>query len=156
MTVGLSNDYIEKTGLKILKNHCFLGVFPCDRRPTIDQRKKFSLVFNTGHSQSTGEHFVAIYCNKNKLYYFDSLGGTNIDVNISDFIQEIIRRRALILCNKPIQHPISSFCGFYCLAFLLAKDKLCDDKIFYSHFNKKSLFENDKNAVYFITTYVNT
>jgi len=156
MTAGLSNDYIEKTALKAIKNHYFLGVFPCDRHPTIDHRKKFSIVFNTGHSQSTGEHFIAIYCNKKQLYYFDSLGSTDIDVNIANFIQETIKRRTLILCNKPIQHPISSFCGFYCIAFLLAKDKLCDDSIFYSYFNNKSLLENDKKVVYFITTCFST
>lgn len=152
MANGLTNDYMEKTGLKLYKNHTFLGVFPCNKPPTIDQRKKFSLIFNTGHSSTKGEHFVAIYCNRSQFYYFDSLGSPDIDINISNFIQSTINKRSLILYIEPIQHPLSTFCGFYCLAFLISKDLSLEDGVFYNHFNEKASYKNDKKVVYFITT----
>jgi len=154
MADGLTNDYIEKTAFKLINKHSFLGVFPCDKPPMVDHRKKFSLIFNTGHSKTTGEHFVALYCNKSKMYYFDSLGSPNIDINISKFIRCVIRKRCLILCTKAIQHPASTFCGFYCLAFLMSKDQLLDEEVFYTHFNKEALYENDKKVVYFITSHI--
>lgn len=148
---GLSNNYIEKIGDELIRNHCFIGVFPCDKPPKIDKRKNYSLIFNTGNSRTNGEHFVALYSNKTKLYYFDSLGASSIDINIERFIHNVKGTKNLILCSKPIQHPISTFCGFYCIAFLIFKDRSYEDKKFYAYFNKNESLKNDKKVVYFIT-----
>jgi len=150
MAKGLSNDYVDKLCRKILNNHTFLGVYPCDLHPTIDRRRNCSIIFNTGDSTSAGDHFVAIYINKNATYYFDSFGGSiDLDPNIKSFIRKIPTKR-IIENTQTIQSDFSQFCGFFCVAYLLSKDLNLSEDYFKSCFNKKNLLENDQNVIYFI------
>ena len=145
---GLTNTYVEKLCKKIIKQHKFEGVFPCDIQPKC-KLNTFSVIFNTGDSNSKGEHFIAIYANSKYLYYFDSFGEQPNDSNIIKFIKENIKNRKFITFNQKIQSDQSNFCGFYCIAFLLAKDR----KIYYKFkqiFNTNNLKQNDVNIIYFI------
>lgn len=148
---GLTNQYVESVGKKILKRINFLGVFPCDIQPTI-KHKKFSLIFNTGDSSSKGEHFVAIFAHKKTFYYFDSFGKKPTDYNITNFINNAIGSRRLIINCITIQADTSTFCGYFCLGFLLAMDRKLK---FYPQFHKCNLIKNNDVIVKFIIHAIN-
>jgi len=152
--MGLTNAYVEKLCKKILKHHTFLGVYPCDIHPKFDKRRNFSVVFNTGDSTTSGYHFVCIYVNKKTLFYFDSFGDDiSLDPNIKRFTENF-PNKCLCQNTQKIQHNLSQFCGFYCIAYLLSKDLNIPEDIFKSQFNEKNLLENDKNVIYFIKKYI--
>jgi len=151
MAKGLTNSYVEKLSKKILKNINFKGVYPCDIHPKI-KNNIFSVIFNTGDSQSHGEHFVAIYANEKNLFYFDSFGENIYDVNIKKFINNVINSRKLIINTNKIQDDGSTFCGFFCIAFLLSKEKRV--KYFKNIFKKDNLMKNNDIAVNFIIKFI--
>ena len=150
MAKGLSNDYVEKVCKKILNNHTFLGVHPCDVHPSVDNRRNCSVIFNTGDSTTSGDHFVCMYLNKTTIFYFDSFGErVNLDKNILRFVNNIPSKK-LVHNTQKIQDDLSQFCGFYCIAYLLSKDLKLSDEYFKSFFSKENLLLNDKNVIYFI------
>jgi len=146
MINGLSNEYVNEICQSFF-GKSFLGVFPCDIHPK-PRSKKFSLIFNTGDSSTSGEHFVAIYYNKKSIFYFDSFGLPPNDQNIIKFLSFYRQGKKLISWKKRIQDSNSSFCGFYCIGFLLHKYK--DDKKFPKIFHTKNLKLNDEKIVKFI------
>lgn len=148
MSGGLTNDYVEKLCKKILINHKFYGVYPCDIQPKISRNSIYSLIFNTGDSSTPGEHFIAIYVTPKSLFYFDSFGTKPLDSNVKLFIQRNRGKRRLIYFTKKIQSNTSTFCGFFCTAFLLSKDRQI--KTFNRLFSLNDLNKNNQKSVYFI------
>lgn len=144
---GLSNNFVSKVCSKLFGGH-FLGVFPCDIHPKTNHHKKFSIIFNTGDSETTGEHFVALYMENNKLFYFDSFGKKPTDKNVLSFISNQ-KKKKLICWKKKIQHDDSSYCGFFCIAFLLHKHKKIPN--FCKFFVSKKLHLNNDRVVKFIS-----
>lgn len=149
MAKGLSNNYVSWV-CKNIFGSSFLGVFPCDIHPT-SKRRKFSLIFNTGDSETPGEHFVALYLQNETLFYFDPLGEKPNDENIIKFILNQKHKR-FIVWKKQIQHENSTYCGFFCIAFLLSKYKKITT--FSRNFNVTNNQENNKKIVDFITAHI--
>jgi len=149
MSAGLTNKYVEKICKKLF-GRSFLGVFPCDIQPNVE-KKKFSLIFNTGDSETPGEHFIAIYCQNDKLFYFDSYGKKPTDENVIAFIKNI-KKKKFIYWKKKIQHNQSNYCGFFCIAFLL--HKYCNINNFPQIFKSVGTEENNDKVVKFILKYV--
>lgn len=141
---GLTNKYVEDFG----KKHCenFIGVFPCNIHPKLDRNTdNFSIIFNESKHNENGSHFVAIYANKNIIYYFDSLGLKCENEYILKFIQSF--RKTLLQNNLQIQSYNSIFCGYFCLAFIIfisSQKSINELKKFYDIFNVKNLKLNDK------------
>lgn len=148
MINGLTNGYLEKICNRILSN-IFIGVFPCDVHPII-KNNTFSIIFNTGKSNTNGEHFVAIFVNKNSVYYFDSFGEKCSNNNILKFINKNKKKRKIFYNPIKIQDDLSNFCGFFCLAYLLSKDINYTQQKFINLFNLKCLNNNNKTIVNFI------
>jgi len=150
MSEGLTNKYLENLCKKLFKNKKipFLGVYPGDIHPKIT-KKSFSLIFNTGYSNTNGEHFVALYVTKNKIYYFDSFGNEKIKAKISHFLSNLNKQHCEINCVK-IQTDSSNFCGYYSLGFLLSKYKRMPTNDFLLLFTKNPSLKNDKTVVDFI------
>ena len=63
---GLTSKYLEDFGKKYCK--IFLGVFPSDIHPNIENCEKFSLIFNESAHDQEGTHFVSVYANKKKYF----------------------------------------------------------------------------------------
>lgn len=148
MAKGLSNEYVEKLCKQIIVNHRFYGVYPCDIQPKPNKSKVYSLIFNTGDSTSPGEHFIAIYVTPKCFYYFDSFGLKPADNNIKNFIDLNKGNRRLILSRRRVQSNTSNFCGYFCTAFLLSKDRSVHT--FNRSFSTNDLQKNDGKVVYFI------
>lgn len=146
---GITNEYLEKLGDKILKNN-FVGVFPCDLPPDNIKRKTFSIIFNTGKSNTKGEHFISIFVNTNNIFYFDSFGNNISNKFIQDYLKTLLKKRKWHYNKFKIQHNKSIFCGFFAIAFLLSKYKKMHHKTFIRNFSKNRLKQNDKKVVKFI------
>ena len=69
----------------------------------------FSLIFNTGTSDTSGLHFVALYVNARSIYYFDLFGDRPANKYIKDFIEGIRGRKRLIINRRKIQSMIVPF-----------------------------------------------
>lgn len=147
MSKGLSNKFVSKVCSKLFGRH-FLGVFPCDIHPDTNSYNKFSIVFNTGDSGTTGEHFVALYMENKKLFYFDSFGKGPSDKNVLSFIDNQ-KKKKLVCWKKKIQHENSSYCGFFCIAFLIHKHMKIAN--FCQIFASKKLYLNNDRVVKFIS-----
>jgi len=144
---GLSNEYVSKVCKQIIGKK-FLGVFPCDRPPKI-KNTHFSIIFNTGDSSTAGEHFVAICANDKTVFYFDPFGKQPQDANIKHFLTDVKKKRRLFHWYHPLQHKMSTFCGFFCIGYLLYKNKPRKHS-FRHYFDQTKLRVNDQLIVDYI------
>ena len=123
----------------------FNGVFSRNNFPkTI---KDGAYVINLDEYGDVGTHWIALFCNRNKIVYFDSFGVEHVPEEIKEFIG-----------NKNIKANIfrvqandSVMCGYFCIGFIdfmLAGKKFTDytslfsphdfkknDDIIFSYFN---------------------
>lgn len=146
MSKGMTNGYLQSISKKILGKQ-FYGVFPCDLPPK-PVKSKFFVIFNLSKHNEKGTHFVAIFYNSKKLYYFDPLGDKLTNGDILNFIKTL--KRKLIEENVKIQSDLSDFCGFFCLGYLLSKKLKMSSKIFFKQFNQINLLLNDEKIMKFI------
>ena len=147
MAKGLTNDYLENITFKFIGSS-FLGVYPCDAHPKIP-KKNFSIIFNTGKKDSDGEHFIAISVSNKKAFYFDPFGERPANADIIKFLSSLERT---FTWNKiKIQHEVSSFCGFYCLAYLVSLKRRISFSRFKNLFSIRNLKQNDKKVIEFLT-----
>ena len=136
---GLTNKYVEDFGRKHCKN--FIGTFPCNILPYVEENDSFSLVFNESRHDEEGSHFVAIFATKNDIYYFDSLGLKCENKYILSFLNSSGRK---IIENKiQIQSYDSIFCGYFCLTFIIYMTKQYEYKKYFKMFCKNNLKLND-------------
>jgi hypothetical protein len=80
------------------------------------------LIINLDHHNQVGSHFVALIIDKHsfdKIIYFDPLG---LDIYNKHIINSIsIIDEHFLQLSKPIQDPLSDFCGLFCLAACVSK-----------------------------------
>ena len=101
----------------------FNGVFSRNNLPK--KIKDGAYVINIDESADVGTHWIALFCNRNEIAYFDSFGVEHVPEEIKEFIG-----------NKNIKAHIfwvqandSVMCGYFCIGFidfLLAGKKLTD------------------------------
>jgi len=107
----VSNFYLDDV-LKSFKN--FKGTFSSNNIPILKSYE--SVICNFSPVGEEGTHFVFLCNTKNTLYYFDSLKLSIIPEDVASYF---LFYQNVVNISKRIQHPNSSFCGFYCvLAFL--------------------------------------
>ena len=152
---GLTNIYVEKLGKSLFKRKKFLGVFPCDLIKF--KSKTFSLICNLSKHNEVGTHFVALFCRNKKLTFFDPLGDKLENKFIIKFLDKLNLTKLSDLKLK-IQNDESSFCGFYCIAFLIAcyENKLLQffSKMKRCKNNEEICKINDINCIKFICKYI--
>lgn len=148
---GLTNGYLEKLCRKLIQN--FIGVFPCDIQPEISNVKCFSVIFNESKHDEDGTHFVAIHADSSNVYYFDSLGLKLENNFIKMFLYSCNRKVSYM--NTQIQSFDSSFCGYFCLFFLMYMEQnSLPFKKFYTYFEKDNLTANNLVATELITMFI--
>lgn len=119
----------------------FKGVFPKDilpQRNTSKSSGRSGYILNTDISNQPGKHWVALFVDKNTIYYFDSYGGDPFkDVYLSRFIELVgNRRKKVYKNNRRVQQLTSPVCGYYAIAFILYMEKKASYHTFLSLFNK--------------------
>jgi hypothetical protein len=122
---GLSNIYLDRLGRDYAAG-TFCGVFSSDTIPPelAKRSTRFSFICNLSRERDEGTHFIAVTCTPRRLCYFDPLGLPCIDASINTFLAACRqgrqpRWRQICFSDRTIQHPLSYFCGFYTLLFVL-------------------------------------
>ena len=114
----------------------FNGVFSRNNLPL--KIKDGAYVINLDEYADVGTHWIALFCNRNEIVYFDSFGVEHVPKEIKEFVG-----------NKNIKTNIfrvqannSVMCGYFCIGFIdfmLADKKLTDfTKMFSCYFFKKN------------------
>ena len=106
-------------------------------------------VINLDKYKDTGTHWIALFCKKNEIVYFDSFGVEHIPEEIKKFIGNR-NIKANIYC---VQANNSEMCGYFCIGFIdfmLVSKKLIDYTNLFSpyDFNKNDsiIFSYFKDA----------
>ena len=102
--------------LKVLEQDRYVkpllsGVYAIDQLP----RCTFgAYVVNTAPSKHPGKHWVAVYISAKGVDYFDSYGGEP-----SPRLKRWWKNRSWTYNPVPLQSPLTSVCGQYCIYYLL-------------------------------------
>ena len=121
----------------------FNGVFSRNNLPK--KTKDGAYVINLDEYVDAGTHWIALFCNRNEIVYFDSFGVGHVPKEIKEFVG-----------NKNIKANIfraqannSVMCGYFCIGFIdfmLAGKKLT---YFTNMFSPHDFKKNDIILTYF-------
>ena len=116
----------------------FNGAFSRNNLPL--KIKDGAYIKNLDEYADVGTHWIALFCNRNEIVYFDSFGVEHVPEEIKEFIG-----------NKNIKANIfrvqandSVMCGYFCIRFIdfmLAGKKLTDFTNMFSPHNFKKIDE---------------
>jgi hypothetical protein len=119
----------------------FLGVFPINKKPKIKTYPS-SLVLNNQKHNEIGQHWIAIYfLNKNKCEFFDSFGNHPDFYKITKYLQKYSKN--ICYLNYPLQHIESTYCGYYCLYFIMLRSRKINFHNIVKLFKKNNQKDND-------------
>ena len=107
----------------------FIGVFSRDNLPK--KIKDGAFVINFDEYADTGTHWIALFCKKNEIIYFDSFGVEHIP----EEIKKIIGNKNIKANIFRVQANSSVMCGYFCIGFInfmLAGKTLTDFTILFS------------------------
>ena len=114
----------------------FNGAYSRDN--LLNKIKDGAYIINLDEHADTGTHWIALFCNKNKIVYFYSFGVEHIPKEIKEFIG-----------NKNIEANIyrvqandSIMCGYFCIGFI---DFMLAEKTLTDYTNLFSPYDFDKN-----------
>jgi hypothetical protein len=151
---GLTNVYLEKLARQFAPQ-TFCGVYSSDTLPrklATSRRQRFSIICNLSRRHEEGTHFVAVAATSRSVYYLDPTGLPCVDACIISFLSEC-GRDTIYFNKQTIQHPMSYFCGYYALLFILRFDRgagwqtnlfVCDKR------DSADLFANDTLCVHYL------
>ena len=106
-------------------------------------------IINSDPSSEPGEHWVAVYFDKRgRGEYFDSYGLPPILVGLESYM-DVYSLSGWIYNRKTLQAYFSSFCGHYCVYFILFRCRGVPLHAIVSDFTS-NLTENDRSISRFI------
>ena len=107
------------------------------------------LVLNTKPREHRGEHWLAIYYDsKGEGDFFDSYGNHPSYFGLETFLNKTSTSWSY---NKKAIQGLSSYCGYYCLLYLLMRSRNESHK-FFQYFGKDSML-NDRKVRFNIERY---
>ena len=107
----------------------FIGVFSRDNLPK--KIKDGAYVINLDEYADTGTHWIALFCKKNEIVYFNSFEVEHIPEEIKKFIGNKNIKANIF----QVQANNSVMCGYFCIwfiDFMLAGKKFTDFTILFS------------------------
>ena len=113
----------------------FNGVFSRDN--LLKKIKDGAYVINLDEHKDTGTHWIALFCKKNEIVYFDSFGVEHIPEEIKEFIRN--KNKANIF---RVQANNSIMCGYFCIGFI---DFMLAGKTLIDYTNLFSPYDFNKN-----------
>lgn len=143
---GLSNIYIDRLLNKIGLRR-YRGTFSCNNIPSsIAKLPHFSIICNLDKVGEEGSHFVTVVGQPEQILYMDPLALPCTNPSIAKFIEEaqLQGKRSLKEQKRQIQHPLSKYCGFYCMLYTLYYE--CDKHNIEPEFYQKNLLANDSRC----------
>ena len=90
----------------------FIGVYSRNRLPK--KIKDGAYVINLDGYEDVGTHWIALFCNKNEIVYFDSFGVEHVPEEIKEFIGN----KNIITNIFQVQTNNSVMCGYFCIGFI--------------------------------------
>ena len=99
----------------------FTGVFSRNNLPK--KIEDGAYVINLDEYADAGTHWIALFCNKNEMVYFDNFGVEHVPEEIKKFIGNKTIKANIFL----IEANNSVMCGYFCIGFtdfMLAGKKL--------------------------------
>jgi hypothetical protein len=114
--IPLSNFDIEH---KMKGNKLFKGVFMSDVLPS--KIEKGSYIINLDKIANSGTHWVCAYHDGgDTVEYFDPFGY----ISNNDTTRFLKSTGQKVLANTSmLQHPLSKACGYYCMYYIMERDK---------------------------------
>lgn len=119
----------------------FLGVYPSNRLPPI---RDGAYVINTAPDSHPGLHWVALIVKGDTVEYFDSYGGKP-----SPRLRRWVNKKTWTFNPIPLQSPLTSVCGQYCIYYLLHRVRGIDMTTILMDFGS-DVDENDKLVYDFV------
>jgi len=144
MEAGLSNIFIQQF-LDSQKLKHFDGVYSSNNIPQhVLKKKKFIIISNLSEDSEPGTHFICIEKKYKQYIVYNSLA-TPIRSYIHRFKFMTIKRHSILqACQYPLQSISSTFCGFYCIYFVLS---LNYPKVNVETFSATTLVNNDEVCI---------
>ena len=100
--------------------------------------KDEAYIINLDEYVEVGTHWIALFCNRNKIVYFGSFGVEHVP----KVIKEFVGNKNIIAKSFRVQGNNSVMCGYFCIGFIdfmLAGKKLTDfTNMFSPHDFKKN------------------
>ena len=125
---------------KYYKNETRFNVF--SRNNLFKKIKDGVYIINLDEYADIGTHWIALFCKKNGIVYFDSFGVEYIPEEIKKFIEEFPGNKNIKANIFRVQENNSIMCGYFCIGFIdfmLAGKKLTDyTSLFSPHDFKKN------------------
>lgn len=129
----MKNDKFTKTK--------YIGTFPVNKLPKI-KSYPCCLILNNKPDNHEGQHWLAIYFDKNKTAeFFDSFGNSPTYYNIHNYL--INNSKQIKYNTIRLQSYTSYYCGLYCCFYLFYKSRKKSLNYFLKKFTK-SPKKNDK------------
>ena len=107
---------------------------------SLKKTKDGAYIINLDEYANVGTHWIALFCNRNEIVYFDSFGVEHVPEEIKEFIGNKIITANIFR----VQAKDSIMCGYFCIEFIdfmLAGKKLTDLTSMFSLYDFK---KNDK------------
>ena len=104
--------------------------------------KDGAYVINLHEYADVGTHWIALFCNRNEIVYFDSFGVEHVPEEIHEFIGNKNIKANIFW----VQENDSVMCGYFCMGFIdfmLADKKLTDYLSLFSPYD----FKNNDNII---------
>ena len=89
----------------------FNGVYSRNNLPK--QIKDGAYVINLDEHKDTGTHWIALFCNRNEIVYFDSFGVEHVPEEIKEFV----RNKNIKANIFRVQENDPEICGYFCIRF---------------------------------------
>ena len=118
----------------------FNGVFSRNNLP--EKIKDGAYVINLDEYVDVGTHWIALFCNRNEIVYFDSFGVEHVPEEIKEFIGNKNIKANIFR----VQENDSIMCGYFCIGFIdfmLAGKKLTD----YTSLFSPHVFKRNDNII---------
>ena len=131
-----SIEIYEKLTGDALSKKCFVNVLARDQLP-LKIKYPSSFVINTDKSSKPGEHWLAIYYDKNgTCEFFDPLGFSPKYYNLDEFFKSTSKE--YFYNSQQLQGLFSKYCGYYCTLFIMVKSRNHNLKFFLKLFSKNT------------------
>ena len=109
----------------------FNGVYSRDNLP--EKIKGVAYIINYDEYADIGTHWIALFCNRSEVVYFDSF----VVEHVTEETKEFIENKNLTANIFRVQTNNSVMCGYFCIGlidFMLAGKDLVDFTSFFSHY----------------------
>ena len=98
--------------------------------------KDGAYIINIDECANVGTHWIALFCKKKEIVYFDSFGVACIPNEIKDFIKKFPGNKNIKTNIFRVQEDNSIMCEYFCIGFIdfmLAGKKLLIIHIYFLH-----------------------